>query len=69
MLIDKSYYDYDYSEPDEKYMTKQNAAKNDDELKALLSHLGIKANKPKLTEDEVIDIISKEYKERKEKSK
>ena len=44
MLIDKGYYDYDYEQPKEIFKV-LNAVKNDDDLKSLLNHLGIKGQK------------------------
>lgn len=52
MLIDKGYYDYDYSEPSEDYKFIKQAAKTDDELMSKLSKLGFgKAKKPNTAEE------------------
>lgn len=47
LLADKAYYDYDYSRPDKKWRVKRNAPSNDEELKQLLNHFGIREVSPK----------------------
>lgn len=41
MLLDKSYYDYDYQKPSERYVASQSAVKSDAELEEKLIQMGL----------------------------
>lgn len=47
MMIDKSYYDYDYEVPSEKWRAYKSAAKSDEELTAVLLRMGLNPKKKK----------------------
>ena len=55
MLLDKSYYDYDYEKPSERTEAALTAAKNDDELEAKLRGMGLNVRPKKkiLTPEEL----------------
>ena len=66
--MDKSYYDYDYSKPDGKWSVRKNAPKNDEELKALLNHLGIEERQPESNAERLQMEVMKEEKLKQENS-
>ena len=49
MLLDKSYYDYDYEKPSERTEAALTAAKSDDELEAKLRGMGLNVRPKKKT--------------------
>ena len=65
MLMDKGYYDYDYSEPSEDWVTVQESANSDDELAARLEKMGLKPRpKNPLTAEEMQRIAMEEQNEK-----
>lgn len=45
MLVDKSYYDYDYAVPSEEWRNYKSAAKSEEELTDVLLKMGLKPRK------------------------
>lgn len=65
LLIDKSYYDYDYQEPKQKRMRNITKATDPEKLKMKLGMLGIKEQPKPLTPEEAQRIVMEEIKQQK----
>lgn len=64
MLMDKGYYDYDYSKPSEDYKTVKNEAKSEEELARRLQNMGfgIKKKQPLTPEQLQAEVMEEERK-------